>query len=207
MNTRARSLLIAALAFPIFAPHGGANEEPQKEPTPHQRVYYFEHRLLPKWTEQSAGAFLDDLQAGKNDLLLKAATDIAGAEFAQAIKVHVLTEPSGAVISFPKPKQPPECFFAAIVRDGDHGRYFALEADEDLMNNGTKAFLCEWSGESHLNLGPRSYDDEAHFIDDVRQIMGKKGGQPPKDAPAAATTPVAPTAPPAAPQPAAPARP
>lgn len=145
--------------------------------TPQQRVYYFQHRLLPRWTHESEGAFPNDLEKGNTAGLVRVATEMVGQEFAAALRIKTLTEPAGALIIFVKPTQVTECYASAVLRDEAGFRYFTLELAEDYMKQGIKTFLCEWtnkSGElSHANLGARSYTDEEHFVADLRLIMEK----------------------------------
>ncbi len=170
-------LLISGVAFPFRAVF--ALEEPasstQQGPTPHQRAYYFEHKLLPLWVHKTNGAFFDDLQHGEIQKLTEAATQIAGKDFAGGIHVRKISELTDTVlIVFPAPRETPECFFAAVQKTGAQYRYFTLESGEDILSNGTKSFLCEWSGDGrHLDFGPRKFDDEASFISELKNRSNK----------------------------------
>ncbi|MFI5335901.1 MAG: hypothetical protein ACHQ5A_03910 [Opitutales bacterium] len=162
-------------------------EQKPAELTPLQRHYYFEHQLLPRWTHGSKGAFYADLVQGRTERLIEAATEIVGREFAAALKVRPLTAPEGVLLVFPRPDEVPECFAAAVLRDGDGFRYFTLEKGEDIMKDGTKAFLCEWRKQEgkpfHANLGPRHYDDAEKFVEELRQITAKPVTPKAPDAP------------------------
>jgi hypothetical protein len=75
------------------------------------------------------------------------------------------------------------------LKDGSQYHYVTLEIDEDILGNGTKAFLCEWTSDgSHLDYGPRKFDDEAHFLSELDRL--KKG--PDQARPAAWTSPITP---------------
>lgn len=129
---------------------------PQPEPTPHQKAYYLEHRLLPQFTHKSEGRFYSDLEANKTaklDVILK---DYLGAG-ASATKIEVVKESNLVIVELPEPKEPVECYYVAIAKVERGYRYFTLEKTEDIMNTGVKACFCEWSSTgSHLNMGPTS---------------------------------------------------
>jgi hypothetical protein len=192
-----RSLLIALsliggmalLPRPAWA---DASAKPNlKEPTESDRVYYFEHKLLPAWVHKSEGAFYSDLGQGDTKRLTDAATEIIGKDFADGIKIRKIDKPDGVLITFPKPKEPPECFFAAVLKDGSQYHYMTLELDEDIMGNGTKAFLCEWASDGgHLDYGPRKFADEAHFLSELGDRLQKVTPQAPAATPTPATPPL-----------------
>ncbi|HXA80740.1 MAG TPA: hypothetical protein VNV14_05660 [Opitutaceae bacterium] len=194
-----RSLLIAlsligSLSFlPHFALADAPANPPQKEPTESDRVYYFEHKLLPNWVHKSEGAFYSDLAQGNTKQLTDAATEIIGKDFSDGIKIRKIDKTDGILITFPKPKEPPQCFFAAVLKDGSEYHYVTLELGEDITGDGSsKAFLCEWANNGdHLDFGPRKYNDEAHFLSELEDRL-KKG---PDQAPPAAQIPATPPAP------------
>ncbi|MDE3083875.1 MAG: hypothetical protein KGJ37_01480 [Verrucomicrobiota bacterium] len=157
-----------------------------KEPTAQQRVYYFEHRILPAWVHKSDGAFFSDLEQGDTKRLTEVAAELVGKDFAGEIKVRRIDAPTGILIVFPKPKKMPECFFAAVLKDGQHYRYVTLELTDDLFGDGTKSCLCEWSsGGDHLNFGPRKFTDEASFLSELKDRSHKETNP----SPAAVTSP------------------
>ncbi|HZP59492.1 MAG TPA: hypothetical protein VFB27_04135 [Opitutaceae bacterium] len=161
----------------------------RKEPTAHDRIYTFEHGILPGWVHKSNGAFYDDLAQGQTGQLVKAGAQVVGDDFAAGIKVRKIDDPAGFLITFPQPKDMTECYFAAVLKNGEQYRYVTLELTEDLLNDGTKTCLCEWSPEGdHLNFGPRKFADEANFIAELKERAGDKS--PP--APAAVTSPAGP---------------
>lgn len=164
----------------------------QTKPTVHDQVYAFEHKLLPGWVHKSEGAFYSDLEKGETKQLFEAATEIVGKDFADGIKIRKINLPDGILITFPKPNEAPECFYAAVLKDGSEYHYVTLELSEIFLSDGTKSFLCEWASDgSHLDFGPRKYDDEAHFLSELGDRLKKSSDQP---SPAAKTT-VTPPAP------------
>lgn len=167
--------VLVALALLAAPPRLRAVEETEAEPTPHQRVYYFEHTLLPKWTHHSNGVFFAHLSQNSLAPLLEAATEIVGAEFAQQLVVRVLPDANRILLTFQAPRDPPLCFFALVEKDGAAFRYLTLEKTEDFLGNGTKSVVGEWTADGrHLNQGPRLYDDEASFLAEL--AAGKKEG-------------------------------
>lgn len=133
----------------------------------HNKKYNFQHRVLPKWTHGTNGAFYEDLRKGSSERLISAATEIVSKEFAQHLTVRRLPELQGVLITFQKPVEAPECYFVLIVKQGERYRYYTLEMGVDLFKTGVKSVIGEWVADgSHLNFGPRTYDDEASFIAD-----------------------------------------
>lgn len=170
-------LCLGGTAVDLFS----ANQE-QAEPSLQQKIYYFQHMLLPRWTHESEGAFPADMEKGRVEGLRRVATEIIGREYAEGVRVKPLAQPTGALILFPKPERVTECYAVAVLRDEGGFRYFTLELAEEGLGEGIKTFLCEWtkkSGDiSHANLGGRPYTDEEHFVVELRQIMGKAVSPP-----------------------------
>lgn len=171
--------LAAAMLMLGFSRLLAESPEPQsKEPSLHQKIYFFEHRLLPNWVHSPDGAFFADLEKGSTDLMSKAATDIIGKEFADAIHVKGIEKDRIVLLQFPKPKEAPECFYAAVIKSGSAYRYITLEMGDDLMKQGVKTFLCEWKSDGqHADYGPRQYDDEEHFVSEVTKLIQEDAGQ------------------------------
>src|SRR5579862_539847 len=182
-------IVLSLIGGMAFAPRPARAEAPadpsQAKPTAHDRVYYFEHKIVPAWVHKSEGAFYSDLEHGETKQLFETAMEIVGKDFADGIKIRKIDKPDGVLITFPKPREAPECFFAAILKDGSAYHYVTLELGEDMMGDGSKTFLCEWASDgSHLDFGPRKYDDEARFLSELEDRR-KKG---PDRAPPAAPT-------------------
>jgi hypothetical protein len=191
-----RSLLIAfsligsMALFPRPAWADAPADPSQTKPAVHDRVYYFEHKLLPAWVHKSEGAFYSDLGKGETKHLFEAATEVIGKDFSGGIKIRKIERLNGFLIAFPKPEEAPECFFAAVLKDGPQYHYVTLELSENFAGDGTKAFLCEWaSNGDHLDYGPRKFADEAHFLAELEDRQ-KKG--PDQVRPAARTSPMPP---------------
>ncbi len=145
-----------------------ADEKSQAEPTLHQKIYYFEHSLLPKWTHNSSGHFFADLSHGALDKLVQAAGQIVGPEYAQQLTVRTLPGNTQVLITFAPPDDIPLCYFVLIEKQGDTYRYLTLEKTEDFMNDGTKTVVGEWDPQgAHRNMGMRKYVDADHFIAEV----------------------------------------
>ena len=185
--------LIGSLALsPRPARADGPADPSQAKAAVHDRVYYFEHKILPAWVHKSEGAFYADLVQGDTKKLTEAATEIIGKDFADGIKIRKIDKSDGVLITFPKPKEAPECFFAAVLKDGSAYHYVTLELGENLLNDGTQTFFCERaSNGSHLDFGPRKFADEAHFLSELEDRQKKNTPQ----APAAILTPATPPAP------------
>lgn len=63
---------IPILPIVFFAAICMADEtKPQSEPTEHDRIYHFQHGILPNWTHGSEGKFYEDLLNGKYNRQIK----------------------------------------------------------------------------------------------------------------------------------------
>ena len=106
----------------------------------------------------------DDLSQLKN-----VASKVVSPEYAENITVKTIAGRNVAIIIFPEPKFPANCFFVLIRRDGDSFSYTTYEKSYNfLMGDDTfSGVVGGWSSEgSHLNFGPRSYSDLDSFITD-----------------------------------------
>ncbi len=146
------------------------------EPSPRDRRYYFEHRLLPNWTHKSDGIFFRDLRSRAIQKLLDVAADIVGEDYADKIQVRPLEDENRVLISFPEPRELALCYHVLIVREGGSFRIITLEKTEDILGTGVKGVVGEWTAEgSHRNFGPRDYSDGDSF---VRELAAGLPGAP-----------------------------
>ena len=79
------------------------------------------------------------------------------------------------IITFPKPKNPPECFYALLYLDNKESKYYTLELDIGntiLFKDG--GIICGQKGSSHLNYGRQCKDDKDEFIQAVEDIIDGK---------------------------------
>jgi hypothetical protein len=149
------------------------------EPTPHQRIYHFEHRLLPKWTHHTNGAFFEDIRSGTLERPRGAATEIVGEAFARQFAVRTSAEPAGVLITFAPPTETTECFFVFVAKNGDGFRYITFEKSEDILNEGLRTCVGEWTADgSHLNFGFLKEETEEAFLQRVTALL-KKADEPP----------------------------
>ena len=166
-----------------------ADEKKPEQLTISQRTYYFEHRLLPKWTHGSKGAFFADLCSGGTTRLKAAAAEIVGKEFADKLIVRPLPGTQQVLLTFQAPSESPLCFFAIIEKTGETFHYITLELTEDILGDGTKSVVGEWSVDGgHLNRGGRKYSDVDSFLAEI-SIKPKEADQSPKPKSAPALTP------------------
>ena len=141
-----------------------------EKPSIHQQIYYFQHRLLPKWTHESKGMFFNDLMHDHTEKLVAAASEIVGKEFSRKISIQKYAEAKGVLLTFPQPKEPTECFFIYIVKTGDGFRFYTYEKTEDLFGSGDKGVVGEWSADrTHSNFGSRKYDDADSFVAELQK--------------------------------------
>ncbi len=168
--TSSRLLLVFTgwLALTFICSASTETTTPTEEPTEHQRIYYFQHRVLPSWTHDSDGAFFANLQKDSHERFIEVAAEIVNQEFADQIVISQFGDGTEILITFPIPKQIPECYFVYIRKEGDTYRYITLERTEDILGQGMKSVVAEWSPDgAHLNMGPRTYDDAERFLNEV----------------------------------------
>lgn len=149
-----------------------AQAEPPRQLSPSQKIYLFQHRLIPEWTHRSNGAFFEDLSSGQHQRLLDLAAEVVSPEFAGGISIQAYPKADGLLIAFPAPVEPPQCYFIYIRRDPAKRTFslFTYEKTPDLFGKGHKGGVVgSWSaGGQHGNLGPRDYEDAASFVKDVQ---------------------------------------
>lgn len=138
----------------------------------HQKIYHFQHRLLPKWTHESKGVFFDDLMAGNTDRLLAAATKHVGEDFSKKIEIRKYPEANGVLLIFPTPNETPECFFIYIVKAKSGFRFFTFEKTSDLFGDGDIGVVGEWTADgTHNSFDSRKYDDIESFVTELQKSL------------------------------------
>lgn len=161
---------LVALLLGLSALHAADTTEEQE-----RKIYSFEHHILPKWTHGSKGAFYADLASGHAEQLLQTANELLGPDFGTAIRFRVLSEAEAVLITFPAPTKTPHCFFAAVAKTKDGYRYLTAEKCEDIMNEGLKAALAEWTADgAHHLLGFSKDRSEQWFVRRVGELLAVK---------------------------------
>jgi hypothetical protein len=141
-----------------------------KPPSAHDKIYYFQHRLLPQWTHESEGAFFDDLMHDRLDRLTRAALEIVGEDFSRRIQFRKYPESNGILLTFVAPAEAPECFFIYIAKTEAGFQFYTYEKTIDLFGTGVKGVLGAWSKDKvHSNLGPRTYEDTNSFAAELQK--------------------------------------
>lgn len=158
----------AASATPTITVAPGSAAAPQELTGDEQdkRIYYFEHRFIPKFVHDSEGRFFDDLIHHDGSVLKQAAAKIVGESFAAQLKITTIEPGKAALITFAPPTRMPQCYYAIVAKTDSGYAYITLEKAMDLAESGTvKAMYCGWSADGvHQNFGPRSYDTAADFV-------------------------------------------
>ena len=140
-----------------------------KQPSLHEKIYYLQHRLLPRWTHGPDNSFYNELMSGNLYRLKQVATDFVSREYANKITARQYPETDGVIITFPEPDQPNECYFIYIARTGNGFRFVTYEKAEDLLGKGHAGAVGEWTKEGkHLNMGFRKYRDAASFVKEIQ---------------------------------------
>lgn len=143
----------------------------QTEPSLNQRIYYFQHKLLPKWTFETNGAFFKDIMAGNIEKLKTTAAKLISTEYADSIAVKSISKYNGTLIVFQKPSSMADCYFVFIREVDSNFIYVTYEKTMDFTNEGFIGVVGSWATDgSHHNHGPRKYNDPDSFILDAVQI-------------------------------------
>jgi hypothetical protein len=173
-------LSILLLSLPLFTAVTSTEQktEPsvnskidQQEPSLNDRIYYFQHRLLPGWTFKSNGAFFKDIMSGDSSKIKAAASKIISPEYAEKISVKPIRESNGVLITFPEPENVPDCYFVLIRQVDNKYMYITYEKTMNIADEGFAGAVCGWSSEgTHSNYGFQKYTDPESFISDALKV-------------------------------------
>jgi hypothetical protein len=153
-------------AEPLAEQEPGAVEQ-QAEPTRHDKVYYFQHRLIPDWLYNSEGLFFEDLTDDYSPQLISVAEEIVDAEFAAQLKVEFVPRKNAALFIFEQPNSPPNCYFAIAQKLEDGFRYTTYESTMPFGDD-VYGVVGGWNENGdHLNMGARTYSTKLDFLMDV----------------------------------------
>ena len=137
----------------------------------HDRIYHFQHRMLPKWTHESEGKFYKDILNSDFDILFNTASNVVGKEFSKNIIIQRLDDINGILLIFPEPAEPLECYFVFIAKVNENYRFITYEKTQDLSESGDKGVVGEWlPNGTHLNHGSRKYEDAEKFVNDIKRL-------------------------------------
>jgi len=137
-----------------------------------ERIYFFEHRLLPKLTYESDGKFLAELISGDTAVLAGAAAEIVSPLYAKGISMQVLDPPGAVLLTFSNPNRAPDCYYIFIARSGDGHLFFTYEKMMDLSGDNFIGMVGAWTPSgAHANFGPRKYTDASSFLSDITAIL------------------------------------
>ena len=139
-----------------------------------EKVYFFQHNILPEWTFTTDGGFYADLLQGDLSRLKMAAKEVISIDYANGISSEVLKDETSVLIKFPKPKAMANCFYVLIQKSNDGFNFYTYEKTMNFGDNEpVVGVVGSWSPEgSHANLGGRTYVKASDFVAD---ILGKNG--------------------------------
>ena len=133
-----------------------------------QRIYYFQHKLIPRWVYGSEGAFFQHLYNRNAAQLFQAAVEIVSQEYAEGLLITPVMGRDAVVIRFPEPSEMGDCYYALVLKKGSDFSYITYEKTLAFDSDEFVAVLGGWSQKgSHQNYGIRGYRSEQEFIDDV----------------------------------------
>lgn len=163
--------------FMLFFSCGGkrvstANKPLSAEEKVHQNTYYLQHRLIPGWTFESNGTFYYALTTGNFTKMKEVATELISAEYASAITVEHRPEDKGVLITFPKPTEPPLCYYTFLLNEKNKYYCYTYEKTVDLFGDGKGPFavLASWTQSGHQNYGGRDFSTADEFVAAVKKL-------------------------------------
>ena len=143
-----------------------------KQPSRNDKMYFFEHKLLPKWLYQSDGVFFEDAKLGVVSRLFSAAHEVVDADFADQLKAKALENSDAILFIFEQPKRVGHCYYAIAQKIGD--TYIYTTYEKTLRLNDTEAdekivgVVGRWAADGkRLNFGGRTYDTAEAFASDI----------------------------------------
>jgi hypothetical protein len=137
-----------------------------------KRIYYFQHKLIPKWVFESDGEFYFDLYNRNVERLLDAAAEIISPEYAKEIKINPLVDQNAVSISFSEPDSMANCYFVLVQKTESGYSYYTYEKTFQFDNEDFVGVVGGWDSEgNHSNFGSRSYKTEQEFVADVLEAM------------------------------------
>ena len=140
-----------------------------------ERVYFYQHKLLPHRTHKSDGKFFKDLLNGNYSNLLGSAKRIVSPEYANGISVKKLDQDQGVhgiLLVFPEPKEYAEIYYAFVGRYDSNNFYLTFEKTNDKHNTGAVGVVGAWlSNNGRYSDGPRTYEDFTSFVKDAIRII------------------------------------
>lgn len=144
-----------------------SGEKPVDEPPRHQKVYFFQHKLIPQWLFESDDAFYFDLSNGYFSGIYQIAEEYIDTAFSDALEIRYFPDEDAVLFIFQEPNSPPNCFFALIAKDEGSYRYITYESTMPL-NDGVVGVVGGWNVRGdHLNYGARAYRTSSEFVEDV----------------------------------------
>ena len=92
------------------------------------------------------------------------------------INLNLILKKEKFIITFPKPRITPECFYAILYLSSNGYKYYTLELDigSSIIFKDGGGIICGQSGSSHLNYGRRCKDDKKEFEKAVQDIIDGK---------------------------------
>lgn len=173
---------IYLLIIAVFLSACNSTPKQEESPVPNQnkevpvseKVYFFQHKILPEWTFTTNRKFYADLLEGDLSHLRMAAKEIISSDYAKGVSSEVIKDSGSVLIKFPQPKAMANCFFVLITKTKDEFRFYTYEKTLSFGDNDPViGVVGSWSSEGvHGNLGPRTYSKASDFVSDV---LGKNG--------------------------------
>lgn len=102
------------------------------------------------------------------DRLAEAASEMVSEEYSYGLAIVPIEGHDAILIRFPEPKHTPNCYFVIVERLDAGFMYHTYESSFIYRDEGIIGVVGAWDAEgSHLNRGPRGYESEDAFIEDV----------------------------------------
>lgn len=139
-----------------------------------EKVYFFQHKILPEWTFTTEGKFYSDLLKGDLSHLKMAATEVISSDYASGISTKVIKDSNAILIKFPKPKGFANCYFVLITKSEETFQFYTYEKSMKFSTDDPViGVVGSWTAEgNHGNLGGRTYTQPNDFVSDILRNKG-----------------------------------
>jgi hypothetical protein len=184
INLKNLLIVVAVLFLPACAPNSSGtlsskqkiiDNQEYKDTSLNKKIYFFQHRLMPKWTHKSDGQFLSDLLNGDLSRLRLAAEQIVSVEYANNITVKYTGQSNSILLIFPKPTDFNRCYYVFLSKVDSIFHFITYEKTRDTRNQGFVGVVGSWKADTnHYNYGPRKYSDPDSFLDDAIRLSENK---------------------------------
>ncbi len=154
------SSLVLSFLMLTFSPDKLSANQPN-----FRKLYFFQHKLLPRWTHRSRGKFFKALMNQDYRVFNRVANKYLGEEYTSKIKFKKYENLNGVLITFPTPFKSPLCYYVFIMKKGEGNyKYYTYEKTMGFTKGAVGAYCCWTASGRHRTFGIKKYKDAESFI-------------------------------------------